>query len=195
MPQVSEISLFRTELKRLSQMSYLLGAGVALVVETDQRVISQSLRRRIESLCTDGKPVTAAALKATEVGACRVELPRFIADLLLVYLEAVLHLRLASRAGVPSSKQPPSIEVLVARLGVGGLPTDEWWFKDLVLLSEIRNKVVHSDGAVRVPCKRLIAAGWEQSHLDAQPCLVTRSYSDFLRFKRSARTAANKLLA
>ena len=140
-------------------------------------------------------PVTAAALNAADIRARRVELPRFLADLLLVYLEAVVHLRLSSHAGAPSDAQPPPMEALVAKLGVDGVPTGEWWYKDLVLLSEIRNRVVHADGVVRVPCQRLFAAGWEEVDLRAERCLAMRSYSDFLRFKRSARTAANRLLA
>lgn len=191
---MSALSSFRKELKYLTQQSYLLASGVSMVTEVPPSSVARTLKKRIQSLCTDGQPVTSAALSTSQVCTVRKKLPGFSADLLLVFLDTVVHVHLAEEAGIPAHMQPPSVEDLVAQLGGAGAPVDEWWFRDVVLLSEIRNKIVHGDGKIALPCQRLTAAGWTDAALASEACLKSRSFSDFLRFKRAARTTANGLL-
>ena len=194
--QMSAITPFQRELKRLTQMSYLLASGASLVTESSSTEMSNRLQARIAILCSDGQPLKRVAFSAEDVAKRRVELPSFLADLLLVHLNTLLHSTLAQYAGVLAEEQAPSLETLVMKLSqLDKVPRAEWWFRDIILLSEIRHRVVHGDGKVFLPCQRLLAAGWENTMLSSETCMTQRSFSDFLRFKRSVRTAANNLLS
>jgi hypothetical protein len=160
---------FRRELKRLTQQSYLLGSSVAMLMESSPSSVAQNLKKRIESLCTDGREITAAALTTSQVHTRRQKLAPIAADVLLVFLDAVLHVHLAEESRIPRDVQPPSVEDLIAQLGGAGASVAEWWYRDVVLLSEIRNRIVHADGRVLTPCARLAAAGWVDADLAAEP--------------------------
>src|SRR5262245_35247364 len=130
---MSAVSLFQKELKRLTQMSYLIGSGTQWIVESEPNGISRTLHTSIASLCTDGQKVASVALAPADVSKTRKDLPAFIADLLLVYLDALLHSSLAHRAGCDTISQPPSLETLVAKLSnEQSVPRDQWWFRDMI---------------------------------------------------------------
>ena len=64
---MSALSSFRKELKYLTQQSYLLASGVSMVTEVPPSSVARTLKKRIQSLCTDGQPVTSAALSTSQV--------------------------------------------------------------------------------------------------------------------------------
>jgi hypothetical protein len=185
------MSTFAQELRHLTQLSYLLATGVSLVKELDPRTISASLQWRVQDLCTDGQTVKTVAMREADVAAARTRMPGFTADILLVYLETLFHSRLADALRLSGTKPTPAIEKVMRRRR----PTSgsEWWYRDIVLLAVIRNAVAHANGVVSPPYTRLLAAGWNASDVTNLPCLASRSFADFLHFKRAVRTAANQL--
>jgi hypothetical protein len=185
------MSTLAQDLRRLTQLSYLLATGASLVKELDPRTISSSLQWRVQELCTDGQTVKTVALRPADVTATCTQLPGFTADILLVYLETLFHSRLADALGITGTALTPPIETLLHRRSATS--RNQWWYRELVLLAVIRNSVAHSNGVVGSPYTRLTNAGWKEAEVNALSCLTHRSFADFLRFKRAVRTAGTQL--
>jgi len=181
---------FRTELQRVTELSYLLGSGCALVVQEPPDATAAGVRERLQSLCTDGRPITRAGLRRSQIRPRRKELPSFVADLLLVHLAAFSHVRLALACGCAPDAEAPATETLLGKRP-GTLP--DWCRRDIVLLAEVRNSIVHGDGTVSPKNPRLAAAGWDPDMLATDGALSSRSFNHVLRFKRAVRTAGNAL--
>lgn len=185
------------ELRELTQQSYLLALGTVSLLDLDNLEIVARLPRAVNQLCSDGRvvPDEAIEMSAQEVQRLRSLFGSFATDLLLVELQALFHTHLMLAAGQNLDQPAWQIEALLAKLW----PRDargasEWAYKEVILLTEIRNAVMHARGQVDRRSQRLLDAGWSLKELDGEPRLDRRSYSDFLRFKRAVRTVANEAI-
>ncbi len=190
----SQKSTLAAELLRATQLGYLAAAATSMILEADPRTVSGTLSRRIKSLAQDGRPVRATAMSPRDIKKRRSELPGFVVDLLLLHLLSVCHFRLAAAAGCSETDEAPRVEELVRELsGTSGVHQRKWWYRELVLLAEIRNAIAHGSGKVALPIGRLIASGWTTEELKADERLRQRSFATVLGFKRVVRTALNQM--
>ncbi len=152
-------------------------------------------------------------ISAEQIAAVLPTLPAFTIDLLLVDLEALVHGFLADLVGLARTDDSQPLEKLLARLwpkearrkaqderlaGKDG-PEEHWSYREIILLSEIRNAIVHGDGRVD-PARdqRLKNAGWTNDELaqdNLRQILEARGFNDFLRFKRASRTLLNEVIS
>jgi hypothetical protein len=134
-------------------------------------------------------------MSAKDVFRLKPAFASFTTDLLLVELQALLHTHLMLAAGYTLDQPALQIEALLAKLWPRDTRSDnEWAYREVILLTEIRNAVMHARGQVDRRSQRLLDAGWSPQELDSEPRLDQRSYSDFLRFKRAVRTVANEAI-
>src|SRR5262245_45588946 len=107
-----------TQLRELSQRSYLLAYGTAQLINAEPATIAGSLADAINHLCIDGRVVSSDAVEmdASEVRVHLKEINKFMTDVLLVELQALLHTHLMLAAG--KSLQDPALqmEALLAAL-------------------------------------------------------------------------------
>jgi hypothetical protein len=186
------------ELRELSQQSYLLALATTSLLDQDSSDIARSLPEAVNKLCSDGQVVPDESVEMTpkEVKRLKASFTSFTTDLLLVELQALLHTHLMLAAGYTLDQPAVQIEALLAGLWPKeGRGESEWAYKEVILLTEIRNAVMHARGQVDRRSQRLLSAGWSRQDLDDDTRLERRSFSDFLRFKRAVRTIANAILA
>lgn len=187
----------QSQLTLISRRSYLLAQATARLLETNPKDLGLSLAASVNVLCTDGQPIPEDAIAMTEQQV-REQLPvlnQFMTDVLLVELQALLHTHLMLAANNSLEDQAQQIESLLAKLWPAAARANrEWAYRDVILLTEIRNAVMHRRGNVEVPNPRLRDAGWSDDELLAERRLRKRSFSDFLAFKRAVRTVANEAL-
>jgi hypothetical protein len=186
-----------SELRELTQQSYLLALATVSLLEQDSSDIVTSLPKAVNQLCSDGRVVPDEAVEMTpkEVKRLKASFTSFTTDLLLVELQALLHTHLMLAAGYTLDQQAIQMEALLAGLWPKAKRGDsEWAYKEVILLTEIRNAVMHARGQVDRRSQRLLLAGWSEQDLDDEPRLAQRSFSDFLWFKRAVRTIANEVL-
>jgi hypothetical protein len=185
------------QLRRLSQHSYLLAYSTALLKTHTPSEISASLAGSVNALCTDGLevPVESVEVSVAEVARILPEHIGFVTDVLLVEMQALLHTHLMLAANHSLDVPAKQIESLLATLWpLAGRGESEWAYREVVLLTEIRNAVMHARGKLSLPNQRLLDAGWTATELAGEKRLTTRSFSDFLRFKRAVRTVGNEAL-
>jgi len=71
--------------------------------------------------------------------------------------------------------QAQQIESLLAKLWPSAARVNrEWAYRDVILLTEIRNAVMHRRGSVELPNPRLRDAGWSDAELLGERRLRTR---------------------
>lgn len=217
-----DIASLRSQLEgilgRLSRMDYLAVFAALEVSAAEPSDVAKRLPAALKqySDASPHEPERSLDSNAIEVGADQIrelqgELPGFVVDLLVVDLEAALHGFLSEAAGVDISKDSSSLENLLNKLWPGDARRDaqarksgrgragraeHWSYQDAILLSEVRNAIVHGNGNVLLQrCKqRLLDAGWTEKTLNEQRVLNERGLNDLLRFKRAVRTIANEVL-
>lgn len=185
------------ELRELTQRSYLLALATVSLLDLENSEIAANLPRAVNQLCSDGRivPDESIEMSAREVNRLKPSFASFTTDLLLVELQAIFHTHLMLAAGYALDQPALQMEALLAKLW----PKDargrnEWAYKEVILLTEVRNAVMHARGQIDRRSQRLLDAGWSTEELDSEPRLGGRSYSDFLRFKRAVRTIANEAI-
>lgn len=186
-----------SELRDLTQQSYLLALATVSLLERDNSNIVTSLPEAVNQLCLDGRVVPDDAIEMTpkEVKRLKASFASFTTDLLLVELQALFHTHLMLAAGYSLDHPAVQMEVLLASLWPKANRGDsEWAYREVILLTEVRNAVMHARSQVDKRSQRLLDAGWSMGELDAEPRLDRRSFSDFLHFKRAVRTIANEVL-
>lgn len=186
------------ELRDLTQQSYLLALATASLLERDSSDIVRSLPEAVNQLCSDGRVVPDESVEMTskDVKRLKSSFTSFTTDLLLVELQALLHTHLMLAAGYTLEQPAVQMEALLAGLWPKESRGDgEWAYREVILLTEIRNAVMHARGQVDRRSQRLLSVGWSNQELDDEPRLERRLFSDFLRFKRAVRTIANEVLA
>lgn len=186
-----------SELRELTQQSYMLALATVSLLERDNSDIVTSLPEAVNQLCSDGRVVPDNAVEMTpkEVKRLKVSFASFTIDLLLVKLHALFHTHLMLAAGYKLDQPAVQMEALLASLWPKEKRGDsEWACREAILLTEIRNAVMHARGQVDKRSKRLLDAGWSIKDLEDEPRLARRTFSDFLRFKRAVRTIANEVL-
>jgi len=185
------------QLRRLSQQSYLLAHSTVLLGRLGALEISNGLAESVDALCTDGVPVSEDSVVVSEahVKLLLKEQNQFVTDVLLVEMQALLHTHLMLASNHPLDERAIQIEALLNGLWPAQARGDHAWaYREVVLLTEVRNAVMHTRGKLELPNQRLLDAGWTQEELVGERRLTTRSFSDFLRFKRAVRTVANEAL-
>lgn len=185
------------ELRELTQQSYLLAVATSSLLNRADAEILSALPGAVNQLCSDGRvvPEESIEMSAQEVHRLKPSFANFAADLLLVELQALLHAHLMLAAGHTLDVPAHQIESLLAKLWPKERRgNNEWAYREVVLLTEIRNAVMHARGKVDRSSQRLLDAGWSLPELESEPRLDQRSYSDFLRFKRAVRTVANEAM-
>lgn len=201
----------QTFLKRLSRRGYLAIYSASLLQERGADIITQDLSARLgefEEEDGEGRSiVNNVAMKADEVRALLPSIPEFMIDLLIVDLEAFLHLFLSDIAGMDRSNDSESFETLLARVwpraarlaasaDPGRTGSDHWSYQDVILLSVVRNAIVHNGGELDLDRarNRLRGAGWDDAQLGDLTVLQRRRINDLFRFKRAVRTLANLVI-
>lgn len=185
-----------TALRELSQNSYLLAVATVHLQTCKPSDIAASLQPAVQQLCGDKKPLPpgSVVMKPAEVRKRLPHVSQFVTDVLLVEMQAVFHSHLMLAANHTLDEPAKQIEALLGGWPGRLSPKFSWAYRDIILLTEIRNAVMHARGAIHVPNERLKNAGWSPDALAAEPSLTNRSFSDFLRFKRAVRTVANEVL-
>jgi hypothetical protein len=185
------------ELRELTQRSYLLALATVSLLDLENSEIVQKLPNAVNQLCSDGRivPDEAIEMSAQEVYRLKPSFASFTTDLLLVELQAIFHTHLMLAAGHSLEVQAKQMESLLDKLWPkDARGTNVWAYKEVILLTEVRNAVMHARGQIDKRSQRLLSAGWSLQELDREPRLNSRSYSDFLRFKRAVRTVANEAI-
>lgn len=186
------------ELRDLTQQSYLLALATTSLLEQDSSDIVRILPEAVNQLCSDGRVVPDESVEMTpkEVKRLKASFSGFTTDLLLVELQALFHTHLMLAAGYTLEQPAVQMEALLAGLWPKEKRGDgEWAYREVILLTEIRNAVMHARGRVDRRSQRLLSVGWSEQELEDESRLERRSFSDFLRFKRAVRTIANEVLA
>lgn len=186
------------ELRELTQRSYLLALATVSLLGTENSEIVANLPKAVNQLCTDERivPDESIEMSAREVYRLKPSFASFTTDLLLVELQAIFHTHLMLSAGHTLEQPAVQMEALLAKLWPREVRRDnEWAYKEVVLLTEVRNAVMHARGQIDRRSQRLLDAGWSPQELDSERRLGSRSYSDFLRFKRAVRTVANEAIS
>lgn len=185
------------ELRELTQRSYLLAMATVSLLSLENSEIVANLPKAVNQLCTDGRivPDESIEMSAQEVYRLKPSLASFTTDLLLVELQAIFHTHLMMAAGHTLEQPALQMEALLAKLWPKDLRRDnEWAYKEVILLTEVRNAVMHARGQIDCRSQRLLDAGWSLQELASEPRLGSRFFSDFLRFKRAVRTVANEAI-
>lgn len=201
-------------LGRLSRRDYLAIYAASILQDKDPNEVAAELPSRLgdlEEVEENGRSVAKIKLRPDQITELTPGLPDFVIDLLLVDLEAFIHDFLTDAAGCDKAANSQPLESLVAKVwpadarrdaqekkaGKGSTGRAEHWsYKDLILLSEIRNAIVHGDGEVLLArtTNRLQASGWTDEELDKITIYKRRSIDDLFRFKRAVRTLANEAI-
>lgn len=185
------------QLQRLSQHSYLLAYSTSQLLNCSYSEIATGLAKGVNRLCTDAQvvPEESVEVSTTQIKKLLPEHIQFVTDVLLVEMQALMHTHLMLAANHSLDVQARQIESLLADLWpVERRGTNAWAYRELLLLTEIRNAVMHARGEISLPSQRLLDAGWTEQELAQERRLTKRSFSDFLRFKRVVRTIANEVL-
>src|SRR5918992_1899361 len=163
------------ELRELTQRSYLLALATVALLDLENSEIAANLPKAVNQLCSDGRvvPEESIEMSAQEVYRLKGTFASFTTDLLLVELQAIFHTHLMLAAGHTLEQPALQVESLLAKLWPRDKRSNnEWAYKEVILLTEVRNAVMHARGQID----------------RRNPRLGSRSYSDFLRFKRAIRT-------
>lgn len=183
-------------LKEFSRLAYLLAYATDISGATDAGDVVNGLEQAVRNQCHDPERLSPGSIKMkpAEVESFRQRLPGFLADLLIIALDTFLHARLAAACDREASDTASPYEEDLSRLWPKERRTGkEWAYKDVILLAEVRNAIVHADGIVKAHHQRLADAGWSEEALNRETCLRQRSFGHFLRFKRAVRTIANEV--
>lgn len=192
----------RDRLSELSKNCYLLLTAVDLLSKTDSAEVTEMIGDSVVRYIKDGENTDASSFKmtASEVRQRIPALPRFVVDTLLVSLDALAHDTLAAHHGRPSFEEAPAFEADVAALWPhkDGLRENAWAYRDLILLAELRNAIVHRDGiwdpfSRAATVNRLRAAGADDEYIRAAR-LSSRGIDVFLDMKSAVRTGLNMCL-
>jgi hypothetical protein len=205
-------------LGRLSRLDYLAVFSAIEVSEADPATVVARLPGALKRYSNSSPDESGRSLneKAIEVRAEQIlelksELPGFVVDLLVVDLEAFLHGFLSDAAEVDVANDSSPLETLLSKLWPGDARwaaqerrsgrgpagrAEHWSYSDVVLLSEVRNAIVHGNGEVLLARsrQRLLNAGWSDESLKNLRLLRERGLNDLFRFKRAVRTIANEVL-
>lgn len=178
---------------------YLLAYAVAGLVEQDADEIADKLEAAVRRMCREANEVTEGAINMTASQVRREvkRLPEYLMDLLLINLDATLHSLLNGMdEGSSRDGDAPFEEILARRWPSDERGTKGWAYRDIILLAEVRNAIVHGDGEVDLQSRgaRLYDAGWSSEELEGEPILRSRCLDDVLRMKRAVRTVANQAL-
>ena len=185
------------ELRELTQRSYLLALATVSLLDLENSDVVAKLPKAVNQLCSDGRivPDESIEMSVQEVYRLKPSFASFTTDLLLVELQAIFHTHLMLAAGYTLEEPALQIESLLAKLWPRDVRSNNAWaYKEVVLLTEVRNAVMHARGQIDRRSQRLLDAGWSLQELESEPRLGSRSYSDFLRFKRAVRTVANEAI-
>jgi hypothetical protein len=183
-------------LRDLSQNSYLLAVATVDLQRRAPGEIAAALQPAVQELCSDERPlpVGTVAMSDDEVQQRLPRISQFMTDVLLVEMQAMFHAHLMLASGRTLAQQAVQIESLLNGWAARRSPEFLWAYRDVILLTEIRNAVMHARGLIQLPNQRLCDAGWTEEELRSEVSLKARSFSDFLRFKRAVRTVANEIL-
>lgn len=196
----SVLERWKARLKKFSHDSNVLLLAAQLLKERDHQEMAAELPRALGR--AGGRSVASGIkMKPGEISLAMTNAVGAAVDLLLVRLEAELHAHLQEANGYDPDDHARSLEMLCASVRpsreetLSGEKTD---YREVILLSCIRNAVVHGDGTVRWSRfgKRLAAAGWVAEAVTGRTCLNgPRSLEDLLHFKRVVRSVATQQLA
>jgi hypothetical protein len=179
---------FAAQLKRLTQDSYLLMHSVVTTKTADPAQVSTSLSDTLSSVCRSGRRVAEphkSLILPDQVSDIRERLPCSLSRLLIVRLDSMMH-EVLSRKSRRAKDLRFEHDLAWAK--------SEWWYREVILLAEVRNHIVHGDGLSEDRSKRLKKAGWSPEEIEQQSARFTNtSYSDFLDFKKVVRTALNRV--
>ncbi|MBL8679410.1 MAG: hypothetical protein JNK05_09610 [Myxococcales bacterium] len=197
-------------LKRVTQQGYLALYASSLVQKEGPDAIAADLPQRLGALEQHVDPALSVKknvnMTVSDVRALLPTIPNFIVDLLIVDLEANLHLFLSDLAGIDRSATAQSFENLLAKVWPRDARTkpdktnleqgEHWSYRQVILLSVIRNAIVHNGGhldLLRVAA-RLRDACWTDDEIRDVVRMRERRIDDLFRFKRAVRTLANSAL-
>jgi hypothetical protein len=209
----------RKFLGRLSRLDYLAVFAAVALKEHAPAEIAAALSTTLKELSqsaddNNGRDFDedAVGMRPEQIAELRGDLPDFVVDLLIVALEAFVHGFLTDAAGLQPTDDSKPLETLLASLwprearfdaqqkkaGMGKEGRAEHWsYKEVLLLSEVRNAIAHGNGTVILERskQRLKDAGWTETELAASQVLAKRTFNDLLRFKRAVRTLANEVVS
>jgi len=205
----------------LSRRSYLLLYATLKLPEVSSELISSTLSETLAQ-ATSSSPddytfsADSVNLDPKQIQKLAPDLASFASELLLVAMEAMIHGFMSELVGDSITGKQRSLEELLAVLWPakcrkarqkeiwGGRATmhdgqpvhdEHWSVRDIMLLAEIRNAIVHGDGVVRFDrSNRLSEHGWSETDLALTKILATRTINDVLRFRRAVRTLANEVV-
>lgn len=178
---------------------YLLSFAVSVLREQSPSEIAATLQNRLTAMCREPDKVKSDAINMTtpQVREASRSLSGYLADLLIVDLDATLHSILNALDGEAPRDGDPPFETVLGRLWPKEVRGEHAWaYRDVILLAEVRNTIVHGSGEVDLLERggRLQAAGWDREELRKEEVLRSRSLDDVLRMKRAVRTVANEAL-
>lgn len=183
-----DLSHWSSRARRFSHESNLLLAAMQRLSDVPADHLEAELPKLLAGV--GGVRGTKIKMSSAQIRRTQESAPHFVVDMLLVRLEAEIHGHIKQSSGHDPSKDSLPLETLCA-----GVERNED-FKQLILLSCIRNAIVHGDGRVRWPriSNRLIAAGWSDGEFAAlaRATAPPRSLNDLLFFKKVARSVVTQ---
>lgn len=197
----SALERWKARLKRFSHDSNVMLLATQLLTERDHQEVAAELPRALGRAGGRGDAASGIKMKPAEIQTAMTGAVGAMVDLLLVRLEAELHAHLQEAHGHDPDDDSHPLETLCASArpsrneALSGSMTD---YREVILLSCIRNAVVHGDGTVRWSRfgNRLAAAGWVEEAATAKTCLNgPRSFEDLLHFKKVVRSVATQQFA
>jgi len=180
---------------RQSRLQYLTLYAAAALDRLDAGAIAGDLGATLAALCRADDPRTARIPTRVRITREQVALERpavlpYVIDLLIVDLEARFRVDVETWAGGKRALSKGLEKLIPAAL------QPHWSYQHAILLSVVRNAVVHGAGAVDLADdqgRRLPRAGWSAAELAALPVLTRRSADDLFAFKRATRTLLGRL--
>jgi hypothetical protein len=188
----------KDKLGSLTRRGYVLAFAAAQLPDMDPKKATKQLQTSVATLCREVKDlkIDSIELRSDQFLEIRKTIPSFLVDLLLIDLDAFLHGFLNRALNKNIDKTDESYETLLAQIDKNLKEQHAWAYKEILLLAEIRNSIVHGNGVISLESrsKRLVGAGWKEEELISLPLLEERKFDDFLRLKRAVRTIANAAL-
>lgn len=177
----------------LSQFSYLTCVAGARVVNGSVDDVAAEVPTATASFGEVPEASNKITMTPSQVRDRVPGLRLWLIQSLLIRLDSLLHAVLDDAVGRRPEEESGPIESDIARLSPDAKVQHDWAYRDVVLLAEHRNCIVHGDGSLSPTREnRLRSAGW-QSREEAlervnweQP-----TFADFIQYKKAVRTIAN----